>query len=68
MDLVMYTTHCPQCNVLSKKLKQKNLSFVEVEDVTVMRELQISAVPALQVNGAILNFKEAVSWINSLEE
>lgn len=68
MEIIMYTTHCPQCNILAKKLQQKKISYTEVEDIETMAKLGISAVPALSIDGATpLNFKEAVNWINSME-
>ena len=68
MNVILYTTHCPQCNVLTKKLEQKNIEFNIVDDVNVLLSLGISAAPALSVNGGeIMNFKQAVAWLNSLE-
>lgn len=68
MNIVMYTTHCPQCTILSKKLKQKNINFTEIDDLEIMEELDIISVPMLCVDGgALMNFKEANNWINSLE-
>lgn len=68
MNIILYTTHCPQCNVLTKKLEQKNIEFNIVDDVNVMLSLGISAAPALSVDdGEIMNFKQAVAWLNSLE-
>ena len=36
MSVVLYSTHCPRCNVLEKKLQQKNISYEEVNDVNIM--------------------------------
>ena len=36
MSVVLYSTHCPRCNVLEKKLQQKNISYEEVNDVEIM--------------------------------
>lgn len=68
MDIIMYTTHCPQCEVLGKKLTQKGLTYKEIDDVSKISELGITAVPTLSIeDGKYMNFKEAVNWINSLE-
>ena len=68
MKVVMYTTHCPQCFVLAKKLDQKNISYTEIDDIDEMRKLGISAIPMLSVDdGDLMSFKDAVNWINSLE-
>ena len=68
MKVIMYTTHCPQCEVLSKKLNQKSISYIEVEDREIMAQMGITTVPALSINGAPpMTFKQAIDWINSLE-
>lgn len=58
-----YSIGCPRCNVLEKKLKQKNINFKLISDRNVMEELGITDVPVLEVDGVFYNFKEAVDWI-----
>lgn len=67
MKVVLYSTHCPRCCVLEKKLKQKNISYEEVNDVEIMKEKGYLSVPVLEVDNNPLEFKEAVDWVNSLE-
>jgi glutaredoxin len=68
MNVVFYTTHCPQCSILAKKLEQKNIQYTTVEDVAVMTAMGLTTVPVLTVDGgAPMNFKDSVQWINSLE-
>lgn len=68
MKIVMYTTHCPQCNVLAKKMTQKNIQYIEIDDIEVMRNLGIMTAPMLSIDdGAPMNFKDSINWINSLE-
>ena len=38
MKIVLFSTKCPRCNVLEKKLQQKNISYEEVNDVEIMKE------------------------------
>lgn len=68
MNLVLYTTHCPNCRVLESKLKSKNLSYTEVTDVEVMKNKGFFSVPYLEVDDQLLSFVEAVKWVNSYEE
>ena len=63
MNVVLYSTHCPKCNVLESKLKQKNIVFVENNDVELMVQKGFKAAPVLEVDGVVYNFKEAVEWI-----
>lgn len=65
LTVVLYSTHCPRCNVLEKKLKQKNISYKEVTDVEIMKEKGYLSVPVLEVGGVSMDFKTASDWINS---
>ena len=63
--IVFYSTHCPKCGVLEKKLKQKNIQFLEVNDVEIMKEKGLSSAPALEVDGVMMNFKTATEWLKN---
>lgn len=63
MKVVLYSTHCPRCNVLSTKLKQKSIDYEEINDVDVMVQKGFTAVPMLEVDGVVYDFKQAVEWI-----
>lgn len=68
MKVILYSTRCPQCKVLGKKLATKGVDYVEVEDRAVMEKLGITAVPMVSVDGgALMNFKESIEWLSSLE-
>lgn len=67
MEVTLYSTHCPKCNVLEKKLKQKSIPFKEVNDIDIMKEKGYFAVPVLEVNGVSMDFGTANHWINSQE-
>lgn len=63
MNVVFYSTHCPQCKVLELKLKQKNIGYEEINDIEVMKNKGFMSAPKLEVDGVIYDFKEAVNWI-----
>ena len=64
--ITLYTTHCPKCVVLEKKLTQKGIQFGVVEDVIEMEMLGIHFAPALRIDdGPIMNFTKAIEWVNS---
>ncbi len=67
MEIIFYSTHCPRCVVLETKLKQKNVEYVECNDVDEMEQKGIGSVPCLSVNGEIMDFGKAVKWVNALE-
>lgn len=68
MSIILYSTHCPKCNVLQKKLDQKQISYEEITDVQTMKEKGYLSAPVLEVNGTSMDFKTANDWINSQEE
>lgn len=61
---ILYSTGCPKCEVLKKKLAEKGVQYTENNSVDEMLKLGIEAVPVLKVNDRLLNFKEAVDWVN----
>lgn len=64
-QIIVYTTHCPRCEVLEKKLKQKNIPYFTIEDTAVMEEMGITAIPMMKVGAdALMDFKQANDWIN----
>lgn len=67
MSIILYSTHCPCCNVIEKKLKSKNLEYVEVNDSQIMKNKGFTTVPILDVDGTVMDFSAANEWLNSLE-
>lgn len=65
MEIIFYSTHCPKCKVLEAKLKNKNINYVENNDVDSMLQKGIKSTPCLEVDGKILDFKTAVEWVNN---
>ena len=66
MEIILYSTHCPTCEVLEEKLKSKGIEYVEENSVEVMQEKGIMSVPVLEYNGELFDFGKAVKLINSL--
>ena len=67
MKIILYSTHCPRCNVLEKKLTQAGISF-ELNtdfDVKAMREKGFMTAPILQVDDEFMDFTKANNWINN---
>lgn len=65
MNIVLYSTHCPRCTVLEKKLEAKGIKFEVETSVDDMLALGITQVPMLRVDGKLLNFAEANTWVNN---
>ena len=68
MEIRLYTTHCPKCNVLENKLKSKNIDYIEITDTNIMIEKGYMSVPVLEVDDKVMNFTDANTWINNYKE
>ena len=64
MKIVLYTTHCPRCEVLEKKMAAKGIIHEIVTDTTLMVKKGFATAPMLEVDGKLMDFKEANTWIN----
>jgi hypothetical protein len=65
MQITLYSTHCPKCQTLENKLKSYGFSYELNTDVDLMLLKGIKSAPALEVDGKILSYKEAIKFINS---
>ena len=63
MNVVLYSTNCPRCVVLEKKLQQKEIKFETVKDETLMLEKGFVSAPMLEVDGEIMDFIKANEWV-----
>ena len=60
--VVVYTIHCPACNILEKKLQKAGIEYTIVDDETKMTSIE--QFPMMQVNcGPLMTLKEANQWI-----
>lgn len=64
-NVTLFTTHCPKCKILEAKLKQKGIDYVECDDLERMKDFGISSAPILKVDEQVLDFNNAIKWINS---
>jgi glutaredoxin len=66
MKVVLYSTHCPRCNVLEEKLEDEDIEYTIVEDQSIMQDKGFMSAPMLEVDGECMDFAKAVKWVNSL--
>ena len=62
----LYSTGCPKCNVLKKKLDNANIAY-NLNTTFNAEELVAQGydeVPLLKIDDKILRFSEAVDWVN----
>lgn len=68
MKITLYTTHCPKCTVIEKKLTAAHLDFETCEDQEIMKKKGFNTAPIVEVDGKNMEFKEAVDWIKTVKE
>lgn len=66
-SIVFYSTGCPKCRILKKKLDEKGIQYEICSDEEQMIGLGLEEVPALGIKGRIYSFREAVEWLNHNE-
>lgn len=66
--MILYSSGCPRCEILKKKLDAKGFQYDIFNDIDKMIEMGIETVPVLEVDGEMLNYVEAVKWINEKEK
>lgn len=68
MNIILYSTNCPKCNVLEKKMTQKALDFSVITDFDKREMIKrgFAAAPVLVVDDKYMDFSAANEWINSL--
>lgn len=65
--IIFYSTHCPKCQILQKKLDSANIQYTENNDVDDMLSKGLTTAPAIEVDGVVYGFKQAVDWIKEQE-
>lgn len=65
--VILYSTGCPKCKVLEKKLKDKGIEFKIETDADLMIEKGYLTAPMLEVGEEIYDYNEALQWANKQE-
>ena len=65
--MILYTTGCPKCRILEKKLSDKGIGFEKCDDKEAMNSLGIVSVPVVRLDdGRLLGYFEAVQYLSAL--
>ena len=61
---ILYSTNCPKCRVLEKKLSEANIDFIVNNNVEEMLSKGFETAPILCLeDGTLLDFSKANNWI-----
>ena len=65
-NIILYHQEsCPQCKMIEKLLKSKNIEYTSCMDIETMKSKGLRMTPVLEVDGKLLMGKELFSWVNS---
>lgn len=67
MNVILYSNHCPKCNILTQKLEEAKIEFEEVNDIDLMISKGFSKMPMLEVDSIVMDFMEAFKWAESFK-
>ena len=65
--IVLYSTGCPKCTILKKKLDEKGIPYALNTSIKDMLSKGYMQIPVLDVDGKVMSFTEANEWINDME-
>lgn len=65
-NIILYTTHCPMCLMLERKLKEKNINYIEVSNINEIKEAGIKNVPVLKVDNEMMDSYNAMQWVKNI--
>lgn len=68
MNVILYTSGCPMCLVLKELLDKSNIAYTICDDKETMIKMGFTSVPMLEVEGNIMNYKNAIKWIKEREK
>lgn len=64
--IILYTTHCPKCKILEKKMNDKNIQYEMITDEDVMIEKGFMSAPMLEVDGNVMKYPDALKWVETI--
>lgn len=58
-------TGCPRCKILESKLKNKNINFIDSDNIDEAIDNGFMSAPVLKVDNEYMDFGAAVKWVNN---
>lgn len=63
--VILYSTGCPKCLALKKKLDMCGIKYEVNDSVDEMQKMGFQELPKLSVNGIVYDFIDAIQWLNN---
>lgn len=65
MSVTLFSTNCPMCKVLKKKLDDKQIQYELIDDTKIMLDKGFLSAPQLQVGDSVYDFNSARKLVDS---
>lgn len=65
MEITLFSTGCPKCKVLKKKLDDAGIDYETKTDPDEMIKLGFKTAPMLGVGEDYYDFSKAIAWLRS---
>lgn len=62
----LFSTGCPKCNILEKKLTQKSIQFTKNNNIDELIQKGFTSAPILKIGEEYLEFAEAIKYVNEV--
>lgn len=62
---ILYSSNCPKCIVLKKKLEEAKIDFETIEDEEIFNKKNIRFMPAFEYDNQIVDFNSAIKYIKT---
>lgn len=63
LNVILWSTGCPNCDVLKKKLDSKKVQYIINNDKDEMIRKGFMSVPILEIDNKCMSYKEAIKWL-----
>lgn len=63
MNVILYSTGCPQCKVLEQKLKDARIDYEVSDEIDKIVEMGFMTAPVLEVDDQFMNLQAAFQWV-----
>lgn len=68
MRVILYSNHCPCCEVLAAALNKAAITYETVSDTEQMLAMGLTHLPMLSVDGNMMNYPAALAWLKERTE
>ena len=65
--ITLYSTGCPKCNILERRLTNDNIEFEIINDIDKLIDMGFQNAPVLQINDQFIVFEDAMKRLKAYE-